>query len=136
MLTITVFEILLFGRLVLLSEQRRTGSERVKFSVKNQKKYSAFVGITWKMIDSQTWEALNVFYFILFMFFWSRLTLLVLEKIENSIFKIWNLQLFFKNVLVEATFTLIVSELLLLESISVLWPAQWLQGEKRFSKEL
>ena len=46
MFTVTVFEILLFDcRSVLRPAQRVQGSEKIKFSVKNQKKCSAFVGI-------------------------------------------------------------------------------------------
>ena len=52
MFTLTVFEILLFkSRLVFSPAQQGTGSERVKVSVKNQKKYSYFVKITWKVIE-------------------------------------------------------------------------------------
>ena len=47
MFTLTVMEILLFeDRLVLLPAQRGERSEKVTFSVKNQKKYLAFVEIS------------------------------------------------------------------------------------------
>ena len=53
-ITLTVFELLLSEcRLALSTAQRSTGNERVKFSVKNQKKYSDFAEIAWKVIDLQ-----------------------------------------------------------------------------------
>ena len=51
---VTVFEILLFERRsVFAPAQRGAEGERVNFSVKNQKKCSAFVEIACEMIDSQ-----------------------------------------------------------------------------------
>ena len=54
MFIVTVFEILLFeGRSVFAPAQWGAESERIKFSLKKQKKCSAFVEIACEMIDSQ-----------------------------------------------------------------------------------
>ena len=46
MFNLTIFDILLFeSRSVLCPAQQVAGSERVNFSMKNPKKYSAFIGI-------------------------------------------------------------------------------------------
>ena len=54
MFIFTVLEILLsYGRSVLAPAQWGTGNGGVKVSLKNQKKYSEFVEIAWKVIELQ-----------------------------------------------------------------------------------
>ena len=82
--TFTVFEILLFKSMSILSlAQWGTGSERVKVSVKNQNN----IRILLKWIEKWLTYKIQTFW-IVFNFFWFCLTFSVSEKLKNSVFEI------------------------------------------------
>ena len=142
MFTFTTFEIFLFGgRLVLSAAQWGTESERLKISVKNQKT----IWLLLKLLEKWLTYKVTRFWMV-FNSFWFCFTLSVAEKLKNSIFEIpiilqnlninnWRatsaksinliiitklIKYSFKNVRVKAMFTIILLEILLFESRSVL----------------
>ena len=61
--SLPVFEILLFDGKTLLSPSVVHGAHGWKSASKKPKTYSRFVEITWKVIDSQAQEVLNCFWY-------------------------------------------------------------------------
>ena len=132
------FEMLLECRSVFSPVKQGTGNERVKFLVKNPKSIWFLLNWLGKWLsykDRRFWMLLK--------FFWFYLTVWKPQKLKDSIFEIpiipqtlniksMNLDIirkfiqytFKKNVVVKSMFTLTVFEILLLESRSVLSPAQ------------